>query len=213
MCLKNIKLMRNIHDTMSRRKCQFHCVIQTYNTEKKLKPEISESHSAHGLPLDTPEEVSCPEFPESCGLQVSFREIPDLLMPWLDISLSLFIKITNENLLYSTGNSMQCSVVTWIHSPGQNTRVLSLSLLQGIFPTQGLNPCLLNCRWILYQLGHQKSPRILEWVAYPFSRASFWPRNQTGVFYIEGGLFTSWAAKEALNGKKVHCSAEETNTL
>jgi len=65
MCLKNIKLMRNIHDTMSRTKSQFHCVIRTYNTEKKLKPEISESHSAHGLPLDTPEEVSCPEFPES----------------------------------------------------------------------------------------------------------------------------------------------------
>ena len=44
------------------------------------------------------------------------------------------------------------------------------SLLQRIFPTQGWNPGLLHCRWILYQLSHKGSPRILEWVAYPFSR-------------------------------------------
>ena len=31
----------------------------------------------------------------------------------------------------------------------------SLSLLQGIFPTQGWNPGLLHCRWILYQLSHK----------------------------------------------------------
>ena len=33
-----------------------------------------------------------------------------------------------------------------------------LSLLQGIFPTQGSNPGLLHCRWILYQLSHKGSP-------------------------------------------------------
>ena len=38
------------------------------------------------------------------------------------------------------------------NSPGQNTGVGSLSLLQGIFPTQGLNPGLSHCRGILYQL-------------------------------------------------------------
>ena len=43
-------------------------------------------------------------------------------------------------------------------SLGQNTGVGSLSLLQGIFPTQRLNPGLLHCRWILYQLSHQGSP-------------------------------------------------------
>ena len=40
----------------------------------------------------------------------------------------------------------------------------SLSLLQGLFPTQGLNPGLPHYRQILYQLRHQGSPRILEWV-------------------------------------------------
>ena len=34
----------------------------------------------------------------------------------------------------------------------------SLSLLQGIFPTQGLNPGLPHCRWILSQLSYQGSP-------------------------------------------------------
>ena len=42
------------------------------------------------------------------------------------------------------------------NSPGQNIGVDSLSFLQGIFPTQGLNPGLLHCRWILYQLSHKK---------------------------------------------------------
>ena len=51
------------------------------------------------------------------------------------------------------------------NSPGQNTGVGSLSLPQGIFLTQGLNPGLLHCRQILYQLSHQGSPRIPEWVA------------------------------------------------
>ena len=45
------------------------------------------------------------------------------------------------------------------YSPGQNTGVGSLSLLQGIFPTQGSNPGPLHCRWILYQLSHKGSPR------------------------------------------------------
>ena len=83
------------------------------------------------------------------------------------------------------------------NSPGKNTEVGSLSLLQGIFPTQGLNPGLPHCRQIIYQLSHQESPRILECVAYPFSSASSWPRNRTGVSCIAGGFFTSWATWEA----------------
>ena len=54
--------------------------------------------------------------------------------------------------------------------PGQNTGVGSLSFLQGIFPIQGSNPGLPHYGQILYQLSHQGSPRILEWVVYPFSR-------------------------------------------
>ena len=83
--------------------------------------------------------------------------------------------------------------------PGQNTGVSSLCLLQGIFPTQGSNPGLPRCRWILYQLSHKGSPRILKWVAYPFSSRSSWPRNQTRVSCIAGRFFTNWAIREALD--------------
>ena len=47
----------------------------------------------------------------------------------------------------------------------QNTGVGSLSLLQGIFPTQGSNLGLLHCRRLLYQLSFQGSPKfgLLQW--------------------------------------------------
>ena len=44
---------------------------------------------------------------------------------------------------------------------------------------------------ILYHLRHQRSPRMLEWVAYPFCRESSRPRNPTGVSCIAGGFFTN----------------------
>ena len=44
--------------------------------------------------------------------------------------------------------------------------------------------------------------RILEWVAFPFSRRSSQPRNPTQVSGIAGGFFTSWAIRQALNHKE-----------
>ena len=70
------------------------------------------------------------------------------------------------------------------NSPDQNTGVGSLFLLQGIFPTQESNSGLLHCRRILYQLSQKGSPRILEWVAYPFSSGSSQPRNRIRVSCI-----------------------------
>ena len=78
-------------------------------------------------------------------------------------------------------------------SPGKNTRVGCHALLQRIFPIQGFKPGLLYCRWILYCLSHQRSPWILEWVAYPFPKGSSWPRNWTGVSCTADRFFTSWA--------------------
>ena len=87
------------------------------------------------------------------------------------------------------------------YSLGQNTGVGSCSLLQGIFPAQGLNAGLLYCGQILYQLSHQGSQRIVEWGAYPFSRGSSQPRNQTGVSCIVGGLFTFFLQERKCNIK------------
>ena len=79
--------------------------------------------------------------------------------------------------------------------PGQNTGVGSLSLLQGLFPTQGLNPGLPHCRRTLYQLNHMGSP--LEWGSFPFSRESSQPRDRTEASCIAGG-FTKCAIREAI---------------
>ena len=63
---------------------------------------------------------------------------------------------------YAVSNpfTTQWTVANFLHprdSPGQNTGVGSLSFLQGIFPTQGLNPSLPHCREILFQLSHKGS--------------------------------------------------------
>ena len=94
-----------------------------------------------------------------------------------------------------------CTINPW-NSPGQNTGVGSLSLLQGIFPTQRLNPGLLHCRQILYQLSQEGSPRIFEWVECPFSSRSSQSRNWTGISSIAGEFFTNRAIREAL---LTHC--------
>ena len=68
-------------------------------------------------------------------------------------------------------NPMGCSLPgSSVHgdSPGKNTGVSCHVLFQEIFPTQGSSPGLPLCRQILYHLNHQGSPRILEWVTYPF---------------------------------------------
>ena len=65
------------------------------------------------------------------------------------------------------------------NSPGQNTGVGSLSLLQGIFPTQGWNPGLPHCRQILYQLSHKGSPKILKCIVF----FCLWLSNFPNIIY------------------------------
>ena len=70
-------------------------------------------------------------------------------------------------------------------SPGKNTGVGCHTLLRG-FSQPGIESRCQRCRWILYHFSHQGSPRILEWVAYPISRVSSRPRNQTRLLSIAG---------------------------
>ena len=94
----------------------------------------------------------------------------------------------------------------------KNTGIGCHTLLQGIFSTQGLNLGFPHCRWILYHLSHQGSPRILEWVAYTFSRGSSQPRNRTGVSCIAEGFFTSWATRKAPKYTYIDIKYRESNT-
>ena len=104
------------------------------------------------------------------------RSLKPKLLKWSE-SHSVMSDSLQPHGLYSPWNS-----------PGQNTGASSLSVLQGIFPTQGSNPSLPHCRWIPYQVSQKASPRILEWVDFPFSRGASWPRNQTAVSCISGGF-------------------------
>ena len=108
---------------------------------------------------------------------------------------------------------MDCSLPgSSVHgnSTGKNTAVGCHAHLQGIFPTQGSKPDLPHCSQILYHLNHQGSPRILEWVAYPFSRRLSWPRNLTGESHIESIFFNSWYTEEVLNHLSVQFSSVQS---
>ena len=74
------------------------------------------------------------------------------------ISLKVKVKVAQSCLTFC--NPMD---YPW-NSLGQNTGVGSLSQLQGIFPTR-IKPRSPALHWILHQLRHNGSPRILEWVA------------------------------------------------
>ena len=84
------------------------------------------------------------------------------------------------------------------NSPGQNTGVDSFSLLQGIFPTQGLNPGLLHCRTDSLPAEPQEKPKNTGVGSLFLLLESSWPRNRTGVSCIAGGFFTNWALREAV---------------
>ena len=82
---------------------------------------------------------------------------------------SSYVKVTQSCLtlckpmdLYSPWNS-----------PGQDTGVGSLSLLQGTFPTQWWNPGLPYCRRILYQLSHNSNPLQYSCLEDPMDRGDW----------------------------------------
>ena len=109
-------------------------------------------------------------------------------------SLTLVVKVKVTQLCLTLCDLMDYTVHGILQA---RPEYWSLSLLQGIFPTQGLNPGLPHCGQILYQLSHKGSPRILEWAAYPLSSGSSQLRNRTGVSCIAGRFFTNWAMRGA----------------
>ena len=94
------------------------------------------------------------------------------------------------------------------NSAGQNIGVGSHFVLQGIFPTQGLNPGLLHRRQILYQLSHQGSPWYNPWV-----REILWRRKWQPTTVILPGKscgwrsllgYSSWGCKESYRKDWLH---------
>ena len=88
------------------------------------------------------------------------------------------------------------------NSPGQNTGVGSLSLLQGIFPTHGSNPGLPYCRQILYQLSH-KGSLLQYWIPYPSPRDLPHPEIEPGSSALQVDSLPT-----ELSGKPSHGNAQ-----
>ena len=76
---------------------------------------------------------------------------------------------------------LQARILEWVAMPSS----------RGSSQQQGSKPGLLHCRWILYCLSHQGSPRTLDWVACPFCSGPSPPRNQTRISCIAGQFFTN----------------------
>ena len=109
-------------------------------------------------------------------------------------AISRLFGLWSESCSVVSNSLRPCGLYSPWSSPGQNTEVGSLSLLQGIFPTPGSNPGLPHCR-----LSHKGNPKQLEWVVYPFFSGSSQSRNQTRAICIAGRFFTNWAIRKAHN--------------
>ena len=92
---------------------------------------------------------------QQCWQKLSRGDWPEMAVLWL------VLKRESESRSVVSDSLLPHGLYSPWNSPGQNTGVGSLSLLQGIFPAQGSNPGLPHCRRILYQLSHQGSPYIL----------------------------------------------------
>ena len=150
--------------------------------------------------------------PHPCVCTADSPPSSRLLPPaWIPLTVTLGVLLFTEKEIYLLSpvhwkwkwkllSLVQLFATPWTIQPMEFSRPAyqsSLSLFQGIFPTQGSNPGLPHCTWILYQMSHKGSPRILEWVAYPFSRGSSRPRNWTRISCIAGEFFTNWTIREA----------------
>ena len=150
--------------------------------------EFSRQEYCSGLSFPSPRDLPDPGVePRSPALQGNSL-----------LSEPLFSKVKWSEVKWKSFNCVRLFTTPWNtwKSSGQNARVGSFFLLQGIFPTQGSNPGPPHCRQILYQLSHKESPRILEWVGYPFFSGSSQPRNRTRVSCIADRFFTNWAIGE-----------------
>ena len=113
---------------------------------------------------------------------------------------------------FSVHGILQARILEWVVMPSsrvssrsQDWSRVSLCLLQCQVgasplapPTKVAQSCLTLCDPMDYAAHGILQARILERVAFPFSRGSSQPRNWTRVSCIAGGFFTNWVIREAL---------------
>ena len=89
----------------------------------------------------------------------------------------------------------------WLHEACQVPLPMELSrqeylsgchfLLQGIFPTQGLNLGLLHCRWILYDLSHIVNISQKHWKLFSVKKENLIPTQlpKATIWFLYFGFF------------------------
>ena len=82
---------------------------------------------------------------------------------------------------------------SWLYAQGKHSENIQSTLKVKVKVAQS---CPTLCDPMDYTIGGILQARILEWVAFPFSRGSSRHRNRTGVSCIAGRFFANWGIKE-----------------
>ena len=102
---------------------------------------------------------------------------------------------------YTAHGILQARILEWVPFPSP-----------GDLPKPGIKPRSPTLQADSLPTEPQESPRILEWVAYPFTSRSFWPRNQTRVSCIAGWFFTNWTVRWSYLQSRNRGTDNRTNT-
>ena len=102
---------------------------------------------------------------------------PLVVCSWCQVK----VKSPSHIRLFATHGLYSTSLLNPWNFPGGSTGVGCHFLLQGIFPTQGLNLGLPHCRQTLYPLSHQGSPWCHEGLrtGYQITVSVLQAKNQT----------------------------------
>ena len=141
--------------------------------EKSGWVQLYDPHRSE-LPRNLRSKNTCPRFSTACHYPSNTSQFSRVLLfatPWICSIVS--------NSLWPHGLQPARLLCPW-DSPGKNTGVGCHALLQGNFPTQGSNPGLLHCRWILHWLSHQGSPIFWDKVKV-LQEGGPLPRPETGL--------------------------------
>ena len=118
---------------------------------------------------------------------------------WIKTPTSWWWLLNSGNVLKTTEGIVCFNWVNYILNfvsikPGQNSFFAGNRKWSEVKVAQS---CPILCDPMDYTVHEILKARILEWVAFPFSRGSSQPRDRTQVSCIAGGFFTNWAIREA----------------
>ena len=116
------------------------------------------------------------------GILLSINKIMPFVATCIDLEIIILSDVKSERKGKYHMTSLTCEI--W-------------NMVQMKSEVKVAQSCLTLCDPMDYIIHGILQARILEWVAFPFSRGSSQPRDRTQVFHIAGGFFTSWATREA----------------